>query len=77
MPPANPYSFSQPPTKTTITPQQRTETFTQQITSLRPSSQKPDRRNLELLAKEVYAFIQQQLLIEPFHSQSSSGRLPW
>ncbi|MCC5666862.1 hypothetical protein LC653_23945 [Nostoc sp. CHAB 5784] len=76
--PANPYLLSQPPTKTRITPQQQTETFTQQITSLRRSSQKPDRRNLELLAKEVYAFIQQQLLIEPeFHSQSSSGRLPW
>ncbi|MEH1840431.1 MAG: hypothetical protein V7L20_17115 [Nostoc sp.] len=74
---ANPYLLNQPPTKTVITPQQQTETFTQQITSLHRSSQKPDQRNLELLAKEVYAFIQQQLLIEPFHSQFSSGRLPW
>ena len=74
----NPHLLDQPPIKTVINPQQRTETVTQQITSLGRASQKPDRRNLELLAQEVYAFIQQQLLIErEFHSQSSSGRLPW
>ena len=74
----NPHLLNQPPIKTVITPQQRTETFTHQITSLHRASQKSERRNLELLAQEVYAFIQQQLLIEPeFHNQSSSGRLPW
>ncbi|AFY32734.1 hypothetical protein [Calothrix sp. PCC 7507] len=70
--------IGQPPIKPVITPQQRTETFTQQMTSPHRSAQQPDRRNLELLAQEVYAFIQQQLLIErEFHSQFSSGRLPW
>ncbi|BBD70133.1 hypothetical protein NIES4072_64980 [Nostoc commune NIES-4072] len=74
----NSHVLSQSSNSTVISPQQRSPTFTQQTTYSRQSSKKPDSRNLELLAQEVYAFIQQKLMLErEFHTQSSSGKLPW